>query len=177
MSIARRQALVMLTLGVVGAPGAHAQGAVWYAVRGVDRSFIVDMPGEPAYKVIDAVSTGGVRYANHSYSLDNGRLSFVVQTALLPAVVDVSDPRRALQAVLDDRATRLDGAKWTRVDWRQVQGLPAVESSGPVQGGRVLRQLEVLRGRRIVSLACLGAADAVRGPEAERFFASLRFPS
>jgi hypothetical protein len=46
-----------------------------------------------------------------------------------------------------------------------------------VQGGRLLRQLVVLRGQRIVSLACLGPADAVRGPDAERFFASLRFPS
>jgi hypothetical protein len=151
--------------------------SVWYAVRGADRSFIVDMPGEPVYKVIDAASPAGVRYANHSYSLDTGRLSFAVQTALYPSGIDVSDSRRALQALLDDRATRLDGGRWTRVDWRQVQGLPAVESVGAVQGGRLLRQLEVLRGRRLVSLACLGSADAVRGPEAERFFASLRFPS
>jgi len=151
--------------------------STWYAVRGVDRSFVVDMPGEPVYKVIDAASPGGVRYAIHSYSLDTGRLSFVAQTSLYPTGVDVSDPRRTLQALLDDRATRLDGGKWTRVDWRQVQGLPAVESVGPAQGGRLLRQLEVLRGQRIVSLAVLGPADAVRGPEAERFFASLRFPS
>jgi hypothetical protein len=151
--------------------------SVWYAVRGADHSFIVDMPGEPLYKVIDAVSSGGVRYANHSYSLDSGRLSFVAQTALYPAGIDVSDSRRALQALLDERASRLEGGKWTRVDWRGVQGAPAVESVGPVQGGRRLRELVVLRGRRIVSLACLGPADALHGPEAERFFASLRFPS
>jgi hypothetical protein len=166
----------VLALPLVIAAPALAQ-SVWYAVRGVDRSFIVDMPGEPTYKVIDVTSPAGVRYANHSYSLETGRLSFVAQTALYPSGIDVSDSRRTLQAVLDDRATRLEGGKWTRVDWRQVQGLSAVESLGAVQGGRLLRQLEVLRGRRIVSLACLGLADAVRGPEAERFLASLRFPS
>src|SRR5262245_10510711 len=106
MSIARRQVLVMLTLSIVGGPRAHAQGATWYAVRGVDRSFVVDMPGEPAYKVIDTASPGGVRYAIHSYSLDTGRLSFVAQTALYPSGIDLSDSRRALQALLDDRATR-----------------------------------------------------------------------
>jgi hypothetical protein len=146
-------------------------------VRGADHSFIVDMPGEPVYKVIDAVSAGGVRYANHSYSVDSGSLSFVAQTSLYPAGTDASDPRRALQAVLDDRATRLDGGKWTRVEWREVQGAPAVDSVGPVPGGRQLRQLVVLRGQRLVSLACLGPANALRGPEAARFFASLRFPS
>jgi hypothetical protein len=167
--------VLVLPLAMAAVP-ALAQ-STWYAVRGADRSFVVDMPGEPIYKVIDAASPGGVRYANHSYSLDTGRLSFVAQTALYPSGIDLSDPRRALQALLDDRATRLEGGKWTRVDWRQVQGLPAVESIGPAQGGRLLRQLELLRGRRIVSVACLGAAESVRGPEAERFFASLRFPS
>jgi hypothetical protein len=161
---------------LLAAPPAFGQ-SVWYAVRGADRSFIVDMPGEPTYKVIDAVSSTGTRYANHSYSLNSGRLSFVAQASLVPTGIDVSDPRRALQAVLDERAPRLDGGKWSRVDWRQVQGLPAVESVGAVQGGRMLRQLVVLRDRRIVSLACLGAADAVRSAEAERFFASLRFPT
>lgn len=168
-----RRAILALPLSAAPALGQ----SVWYAVRGVDHSFIVDMPGEPLYKVIDAASSTGQRYANHSYSLESARLSFVAQTSLSPAGIDTSDARRALQAVLDERAARLEGGKWTRVDWRQVQGMPAVESTGPVQGGRVLRQLVVLRGSRIVSLASLGQADAVRGPDAERFFQSLRFPS
>src|SRR5262249_24240699 len=148
--LARR---IFLALPFAAVP-ALAQ-SVWYAVRGAERSFIVDMPGEPVYKVIDAVSPAGIRYANHFYSLDSGRLSLVVQTSLYPGA-DPGDPRRLLQALLDDRATRLDGGRWSRVDWRQVQGLPAVDSLGPVQGGRALRQLVVLRDRRVVSLACLG---------------------
>ena len=83
-------------------------------------------------------------------------------------------PRRYLQSVLDDRAQRLAGGKWTSVDWRDVQGAPAAESIGSVQGGSVLRQLVLLKGRRYVSLACLAPAEALRAPEAERFFRSLR---
>jgi hypothetical protein len=55
-----------------------------------------------------------------------------------------------------------------------VQGAPAVDSVGSVQGGGVLRQLVVLKGRRYVSLAYLAPADALRTPEADRFFGSLR---
>ena len=171
MTLSRRTLLAVL----LAASPACAQ-AVWYAVRGADRSFIVDMPGEPVYKMIDATSRGGARYVLHSYSLETGRLSFVAQTAV-PPDLDVGDSRRALQGILDERAARLDGGKWTRIDWRQVQGAPAVDSTGPVQGGRMLRQLVVLRGRRVVSLACLGPSEALRGADAERFFASLRFPS
>src|SRR5262245_47858562 len=148
--------------------------SVWYAVRGPDHSFVVDMPGEPVYKVIDTTAPGGGRFAYHSYSLEYRRLSFVLQTVVYPSDVDVRQPRVILQAVLDERAQRLAGGKWTKIDWRDVQGAPAAESLGPVSGGNVLRQLVVLRGRRLVSLACLGPAEALRSPEVERFFLSLR---
>ncbi len=152
-----------------------AAQSTWYAVRGPDRAFVVDMPGEPIYKVIDTRSPGGTAFAYHSYSLDYGRMSFVAQTALLPADIDVRQPRAYLQSVLDDRAQRLAGGKWTSVEWRNVLGVVAAESFGSVQGGNVLRQLVLLKGARYISLACLGPADAVRAPEAERFFRSLRF--
>ena len=98
----------------------------------------------------------------------------MAQTALYPADVDVRQPKLNLQSVLDDRAQRLAGGKWTSVDWRDVQGAPAAELVGSVQGGSVLRQLVVLKGRRYVSLAYLAPADALRTPEADRFFKSLR---
>src|SRR4029077_14617905 len=100
-------------------------------------------------------------------------LSFVAQTALLPADIDVRQPKTYLRSVLDDRAQRLAGGKWTSVEWRTVLGAAAAESLGAVQGGKVLRQLVLLKGPRYVSLACLGPADAVRAPDAERFFKSL----
>jgi hypothetical protein len=155
-------------------PPPQGQQSVWYAVRGPDNSFIVDMPGEPVYKLIDTVSPGGTKFIYHSYSLDYRRLSFVAQTALYPADVDVSQPKLNLQSVLDDRAQRLAGGKWTKIEWREVSGAPAAESTGSVAGGSALRQLVLLKGRRYVSLACLGPADAIRTPEAERFFRSLR---
>jgi len=169
--VARRSLLALPLALAAGRLGAQS---VWYAVRGADHSFIVDMPGEPVYKVIDTTSPAGTRFVYHSYSLDLGRLSFVAQTALYPADIDVRQPKANLQAILDDRAQRLAGGKWQRVDWREVQGAPAVESIGPIPGGRVLRQLVLLKGRRYVSLAYLAPADALRSPEAERFFGSLR---
>src|SRR5260370_6034418 len=166
--VATRRA--MLTLLAAGAPAAQAQlkqppppsqapQSVWYAVRGVDNSFIVDMPGEPVYKLIDTASPGGTPFVYHSYSLDDRRLAFVAQTALYPADVDVRQPKLNLQAVLDDRAQRLGGGNWTKIDWRELSGAPAAESIGSVAGGSTLRHLVLLKGRRAASLAGLGPAD------------------
>jgi len=184
MKLARRGFVALPLALVAGASAAQAQlkppppaqapQSVWYAVRGVDNSFIVDMPGEPVYKLIDTVSPGGTPFVSHSYSLDYRRLAFVAQTALYPADVDVRQPKLNLQSVLDDRAQRLAGGKWIKIDWREVSGAPAAESTGSVAGGSVLRQLVLLKGRRYVSLACLGPAEALRTPEVERFFKSLR---
>jgi len=171
MTLSRR-AFVALPLAVA-ASGLSAQ-TTWYAVRGPGNAFIVDMPGEPIYKVLDTQSPGGTAFAYHSYSLEYRRLSFVAQTALLPADIDLRQPRAYLQSVLDDRAQRLAGGKWTSLNWRDVQGVPTADSIGSVQGGNMLRQLVLLKVRRYVSLACLAPADALRTPEADRFFGSLR---
>ena len=175
MTLLRRElvALPMAMAAAMATTGAFAQAA-WVAVQGADNAFLVDMPGQPIYKVIDTVSPGGTAFVYHSYSLEYRRLAFVAQTALYPADVDVRQPRLNLQSALDDRAQRLQGGKWTKIDWREVQGAPAAESVGPVPGGSVLRQLVLLKGRRYVSLAYLAPSDALRTPEAERFFKSLR---
>ena len=156
---------------------AQIQKPAWMVVQGADGSFTVDMPGQPTYKLLDTTSPGGTTFVLHSYSLEFRRLSFVAQTALYPADIDVSVPRANLQGVLDDRARRLEGGRWTGLDWRDVQGAPAAESIGSVAGGSVLRQLVVLKGRRFVSLAYLAPADALRTPEADRFFKSFRMGS
>ena len=116
-------------------------------MRGPDNAFIVDMPGEPVYKLIDTVSPGGTKFVYHSYSLDYRRLSFVAQTALYPADVDVSQPKLNLQSVLDDRAQRLAGTKWTKIDWRERLRRP----------GRRIDRLG--RGRQ-----CAAPARAAEGP-------------
>ena len=174
MILLRRQ-MIALPLSVV-AGGAAAQ-TVWIPVTSADNSFFVEMPGTPIYKVLDTSTPAGTPFVYHSYSLEYRRLSFVAQTALYPAEVDVARPRVNLQMALDDRAQKVEGGKWSRVDWREVQGASAVESIGPIAGGSALRQLVLLKGRRFVSLGYLAPADAMRAPEAERFFRSLRLLS
>lgn len=171
MSLLRRQALALPLMMAAGS--AAAQG-IWVPVSGADNSFYVEMPGTPLYKVIDTTTPAGTPFVYHSYSLEYRRLSFVAQTALYPAGFDVAKPRVNLQIALDDRAQRLEGRKWSKVDWRDVQGATAVESIGPIAGGSALRQISLLKGRRFVSLGYLAPADAMRTPEAERFFRSLR---
>lgn len=175
MSASRRSFLALPA--VLLAAEAVAQSASWFPVEGADKSFFVEMPGAPVYKVLDTVSAGGTPFVYHSYSLEYRRLSFVAQSALYPADVDVRQPKLNLQSAIDDRAQRLAGGKWTSVDWKTVQGAPAVESTGPLAGGNALRQLVVLKGRQYVSLGYLAPADALRAPEAERFFRSLRLLS
>ena len=125
---ASRRTLLLLLPLMIGA-NAAAQ-STWYAVRGPDHAFIVDMPGEPIYKVIDTRSPAGTAFAYHSYSLAYGRMSVVAQTAMLSADIDVRQPRTYLQSVLDDRAQRLAGGKWTSIVWRDVQGAPGADSVG-----------------------------------------------
>ncbi len=175
MTASRRTFLALPV--VLLAADAAAQSASWFPVEGADKSFFVEMPGAPVYKVLDTVSAGGTPFVYHSYSLEYRRLSFVAQSALYPADVDVRQPKLNLQSAIDDRAQRLAGGKWTSVDWKTLQGAPAVESVGPLAGGNALRQLVVLKGRQYVSLGYLAPADAMRAPEAERFFRSLRLLS
>jgi len=159
------------------ASGARAQKkldipAKWYAVRVEENVFTVEMPGIPDHRVLNDVSARGTAFALHSYSLESGGFSYVAQTALYPADVDVTQPRRLLQAALDDRAQQLASRKWERTGWREVGGGPAVESTGTLRAGTMLRLLSLLRERRFVSLAFLG--PSVDGPEADRFFKSLK---
>jgi len=171
----RRLLIAMPMLALAG--GAHAQRkleipAKWYAVRVEDDAFTVEMPGVPDHRIINDVSAGGTAFALHSYSLESGGFSYVVQTALYPADVDVTQPRRVLQAALDGRASQLASRRWDRADWREVDTVASVESIGTVRPGAMLRLLSLLKGRRFVSLAFLG--PSVNGPEANRFFQSLK---
>jgi hypothetical protein len=144
----------------------------WYQVQVEDNAFTVEMPGIPDHRIVNDKSTRGTAFTLHSYSLETGGYSYAIQTALYPEDVDITQPRRILQAALDQRARQLVGRKWAKADWREVQGANAVESSGALAGGNALRQLALLKERRFVSLAFLGAI--VSSVEAERFFKSLK---
>ena len=144
----------------------------WYVVKVEDDAFTVEMPGIPDHRIVNDKSARGTPFALHSYSLETGGYSYVAQTALYPQDVDVSQPRRILQAALDGRAQPLASRKWGNVQWREIDGAAAVESSGALKGGSMLRQLLVLKERRFVSLAFLGASATTM--EADRFTKSLK---
>lgn len=146
----------------------------WYVVRVEDNAFTVEMPGIPDHRVMNDTSARGTAFQLHSYSLETGGYSYVAQTALYPADVDVTQSRTILQASLNGRAQQLVGRKWTKTDWRGIAGAAAVESLGALNGGNALRQLTLLKERRFVSLAFLGNAAGATGVEAERFFKSLK---
>jgi hypothetical protein len=166
-----------LLLAFAGRAGAQARLKLpeqWYGVEVEDNVFIVQMPGVPDHRIVSDVDAHGTPFQLHSYSLEAGGYSYVAQSALYPGDVNAGNPRLILQAALDARARSLEGGKWTKVDWREIQGGSAVESIGPVRGGNALRQLVLLKGRHFVSLAFLGNAQSVTGPDAERFFTSLK---
>jgi hypothetical protein len=146
----------------------------WYVVQIDDGAFTVELPGIPDHRLVNDVTRLGVTFMLHSYSLEAGGYSYVVQTALYPTDADVAQPRRLIQTALDDRAKVLEGSKWSKVDWRDDAGAIAAESWGPLKGGNSLRQLVLLKGRRFVSLAFMGPAASISGAEAERFFKSLK---
>ena len=171
----RRLLVAVPMLALAG--GAQAQRKLeiptkWYAVRVEENAFTVEMPGIPDHRVINDVSARGTAFALHSYSLESGGFSYVAQTALYPVDVDVTQPIRVLQAALDGRASQLANRKWDRTDWRQSEAGAMVESTGTVRAGAMLRLLSLLKERRFVSLAFLG--PSVNGPEANRFFQSLK---
>ena len=174
----RRRALFSLPLlalaGTARAQGKLAVPLTWYGVRVEDNAFTVEMPGVPDHRVVNDVSTRGTAFQLHSYSIEIGGYSYVAQTALYPADVNVSQPRTILQAALAGRVQQLVGRQWTRTDWYEFSGATAVESIGALAGGNALRQVNLLKARRFVSLAFLGSAAGATGVEAERFFRSLK---
>ena len=180
MSLLRRSLFAVPALAVPAlaeAGRAEAQKTLvvplkWYAVQVEDNAFTVEMPGIPDHRVVNDKSARGTVFALHSYSLEIGGYSYVAQTALYPDDVDTTQPRRIIQAALDGRAPQLATRKWTKVDWREIDAGASAESVGPLKGGNMLRQLVLLKGRRFVSLAFLGAI--VTSVEAERFFKSLK---
>jgi hypothetical protein len=174
MSLGRRAVLSALLAMPVAAQAQNRleTPAKWYAVKVEENAFRVEMPGIPDHRVVNDVSARGTPFALHSYSLEAAGNSYVAQTALYPTDVDTTQPQLILQAAIDGRAQQLVGRKWASVNWRVIDGAAAVESVGPTQAGTTLRQIVLLKERRFVSLAFLGASGT--GAEADRFFKSLK---
>ena len=146
--------------------------AKWYAVQADQNAFVVEMPGIPDHRLINDASARGTPFVLHSYSLDHAGNSYLVQTAVYPPDVDTTQPKAVLQAVLNSRAQKLAGGKWSTTGWREIGGAAAVESTGSLANGSQLRQLALLKAQRFVSLAFMGPSVTVT--EADRFFRSLK---
>src|SRR3954469_5485018 len=135
MSLLRRGMCAAPALLLAGRAGAQQKSLViplkWYAVQVDDGAFTVEMPGIPDRRVLTDASARGTAFALQSYSLETGGYSYVVQTALYPGDVDLAEPRRLIQTALDERAKALATRKWGKVDWRDVAGAIAVDSTGP----------------------------------------------
>jgi hypothetical protein len=180
MSLHRRLVLAAPLLLAASPGGAQlkappsAMSSKWYAVQVEGSAFQVEMPGIPDYRPINDRSARGTPFVLHSYSLEIGGSAYVAQTALYPTDVDGSRPRVLLQAAIDTRALQLAGRKWKSVNWREIQGATAAETVGVLANGSGLRQLVLLQGQRFVSLAFLGVEATLAGPDADRFFKSLR---
>jgi hypothetical protein len=181
MSLLRRGVCAASALLLAASAAAQQKALVlslkWYLVQIDDGAFTVEMPGIPDHRLVNDATQLGTPFVLHSYSLESGGFSYLVQTALYPTEADVAQPRRLVQTALDDRTKVLEGRKWSKVDWRDVAGATAADSSGLLKGGNALRQLVLLKGRRFVSLAFMGPAVSIAGAEAERFFRSLKLKS
>jgi len=175
MSLTRRS---LLAAASIAAPSlARAQqgaGAAtkWYAVQVDQNAFKVEMPGIPDHRIMSDVSARGTPFTLHSYSLESGGDSYVVQTAFYPFDVDTTQPRVVLQAALDARAQKLAGGKWASVGWAMIDEAEGVQSFGALPSGGQLRQLSFLKEHRFGSLAFMGAN--VTGSDADRFFKSVK---
>lgn len=172
-------ALALVAMTLVLDRGAHGQsqgGTVrtdWHTLTGPDKSFTADMPAGPKYTATQMKTGAGTKYTMHQYLLEQGEIAFVVQSAVYPTEVNVSNPRANLQGGLDNAAKNMDGGKWASIDWTTHQGLTAVGAVG-VRSGHAIRSFSVLKGRQIFTLTYAGPTGTAQSPDAEQFVGSLR---
>ncbi len=149
------------------------QTAGWHTMTGPDRSFTADLPAAPKYTTTPMKTSAGSGYSMHQYLLELGAVAYVVQTAVYPADVNVSNHKANLQGGLDNAAKNMEGGKWASVGWVTHQGLTAVDAIG-VRGEHAIRSFSVMKGRQIVTLTYAGPPGSARSPDVDRFVASLR---
>ena len=175
MKLTRRSLLAAASIAAPTLARAQQGLAVptkWYRVQIDDNAFKVEMPGIPDHRITSDVSARGTPFLLHSYSLEVGGDSYVVQTAFYPFDVDTTQPRVVLRAALEARAQKLAGGKWASVGWAMIDEAEGVQSVGTLPSGSQLRQLSFLKEHRFGSLAFMGAN--VTGPDSDRFFKSVK---
>jgi hypothetical protein len=151
-------------------PAAPAQ---WHTVAAADGSFSAELPSAPQYSTQRVATGTGSLYVIHQYLLEHGDAAFIVQTAVYPDDINVSNPRVNLQGGLDNLAKGMEGAKWVSIDWVSLQGLTAADAVG-ARNGHAVRSFSVMKGRQVFTLIYAGTPGTARSPDVNRFIASLR---
>jgi len=121
------------------------------------------MPGERSYKVID--NAIGRRRGLRLPFLQPGISPPVFRGAdcALSCDVDVRQPS-SISSLCSTTCARLDGGKWTSVNWRDVRARrPLNRWLGA--GGSTLRQLVLLKEDAMCRSLYLAPADAQRTPD------------
>jgi hypothetical protein len=154
-------------------PSSSVPAASWQAMAGPDRSFTAELPAEPKYSTTPMRTSAGSGYVMHQYLVEQGDVAYVIQTAVYPADVNVSNHRANLQGGLDNAAKNMEGGKWANVGWTTHQGLTAVDAVG-VRDNHAIRSYSVMKGRQIVTLTYAGPAGSARTADVDRFVGSLR---
>ncbi len=150
-----------------------AEPVQWHTVTGTDGSFSAELPSAPKYSTQRVATGTGSLYVVHQYLLEHGNAAYIVQTAVYPDDINVSNPRVNLQGGLDNLAKSMEGAKWASVDWVSHQGLTAADAVG-ARNGHAVRSYSVMKGRQVFTLIYAGTPGTARSPDVNRFIASLR---
>lgn len=172
-SRALRRAVVALALAAAGFGPAMAEDITWQTVTGPDKSFTAELPGTPKYSTTRLKASGSA-YTLHQYLFEREQQAFIVQSAVYPRDVDVTDPKAALQVGLNTTAKRMEGGKWENVDWlKHDGGLTAVDAAGS-RDGQDVRSYQVLKGRQVFTLIYAGPPGTSHSDDATRFLGSLK---
>lgn len=146
----------------------------WQTARAPGTAVSVEMPGKAVYKELSGKSGAGTTFYFHSYTVELGSTTYVMQTGLYPPDVDVSRPRANLQAAADGSGKGMRGGKWETLNWLQYGGAPAVECTGTQPDGQGARARYILKGGQMTSVGYFGAAGTLSSADSERFFNSVR---
>jgi hypothetical protein len=142
-------------------------------VTGADGTFSAELPSVPKYSTQRVATGTGSLYVVHQYLLEQGDTAFIVQTAVYPDDINVSNPRVNLQGGLDNLAKGMEGAKWASIDWVTHQGLTASDAVG-ARNGHAVRSFSVMKGLHVFTLLYAGTPGSARSADVNRFIASLR---
>ncbi len=167
------RSLLLAGLFTFGHTGAAVAQEPWRSTSIAGSNFLVDMPGVPKHTTGQNKTGSGDGYASDTYLLESGKEAFVVTTAVFPASVDTSNPRRNLQGGMDKARMGMDDKALQNVKWGTIRGLPTVDIAG-VRNGFAIRTFTLMDGKRIVVLTYAGPPGSAHSGNATRFVGSLR---